>query len=429
MGCSQVIEVPRRVSQRTRKSAIPNDFLLYLHEEGCDDDPLTFDQAINCNKAEFWQESMREEMDLMSRNSVWKLVEPNANIKPIGCKWVFKTKRDSNGNIERYKSRLVAKGFTQVEEVDYTDTFSPMLSKDLLRIVLSLVVHYDLELHQMDVKTAFLNGELQEDIYMHQPLGFIEEGKEGMVCKLEKSIYGLKQASRHWFLKFDEKVTSFGFIENKVDDCIYIKVCGSRFIFLVLYVNNILLASNDMNLLKETKELLTKTFDMKDLGEASFVLGIKITRDRKMKLLGLSQRSFIDKVLKRFNMQGCSKGEVPMGKGDRLNKDQCPKNNMERENMQNKLYASLVGSLMYIQVCTRPDIAFSISVLGRFQSNPREQHWVTAKKVMRYLQRTKTYKLVYKRVDKLELFGYMDSDFAGCQDDRKSTSGYIFFLA
>ena len=170
----------------------------------------------------------------------------------------------------------MAKGFTQVEGVDYTDTFSPVSSKDSLRIVFSLVAHYDLELHQMDVKTAFLNGELQEDIYMHQPLGFIKEGQEEMVCKLEKSIYGLKQASRQWFLKFDEKVTTFGFKENKADDCIYIyiKVCGSRFIFLVLYVDDILLASNDMNLLKETKGLLAKTFDMKDLGEASFVLGI-----------------------------------------------------------------------------------------------------------------------------------------------------------
>ena len=153
---------------------------------------------------------------------------------------------------------------------------------------MALVAHFDLELHQMDVKTAFLNGDLSEEVYMVQPEGFEEKGKENLVCRLKKSIYGLKQASRQWYLKFDEVVTSLGFIENKVDQCIYLKVSGSKFMFLVLYVDDILLASSDLKLLNETKLLLSKTFDMKDLGEASFVLGIEIHRDRSRQLLGLS---------------------------------------------------------------------------------------------------------------------------------------------
>ncbi|KAM1386266.1 hypothetical protein ACFX1X_032946 [Malus domestica] len=230
-------------------------------------------------------------------------------------------------------------------------------------------------------------------------------------------------------MKFDEKVTHIGFTENKVDDCIYFKSIGSKFIFLILYVDDILLASNDLNLLLETKLLLSNTFDMKDLGEASFVLGIEIKRDRSRNLLGISQRSYIEKILKRFNMEGCSGGEVPMSKGDKLNKEQCPKNDLERKTMLNKPYASLVGSLMYAQVCTRPDLAYSISVLGRYQSNPGEQHWVAAKKVMRYLQRTKSHMLVYGKSENLKVVGYSDSDFAGCTDNRRSTSGYLFFMA
>ncbi|KAM1176109.1 hypothetical protein ACFX2I_028384 [Malus domestica] len=170
-------------------------------------------------------------------------------------------------------------------------------------------------------------------------------------------------------------------------------------------------------------------FEMKDMGDATFVLGIEIIRDRKRCLLGLLQKSYIEKVLKRFNMESCAKGEAPMSKGDKFNKSQCPQNDIEKQSMSNRPYASLVGSLMYAQVCTRPDLAFAVSVLGRFQANPGEYHWTAAKKVVRYLQRTKSYMLVYGRIERLEVIGHCDSDFAGCEDDRRSTSGYVFLMA
>ncbi|KAM1462770.1 hypothetical protein EV1_046409 [Malus domestica] len=240
---------------------------------------------------------MKEELESMFKDKVWSLVEPKSKLKPIGCKWVFKTKRDANGQIERYKAWLVAKGFTQREGIDYNDTFSLVSSKNSMRIIMAITTHYDLDLHQMDVKTAFLNGDLQEDIYMTQPPGFIERGKENMVCKLNKSIYGLKQASRQWYLKFDQVVTLNGFVENKLDDCIYLKFNGTEFIILVLYVDDILLASSCTQLLKETKSLLNANFEMKDLGEAHFVLGIEIARDRNKRLLGLSQKNYIERIL------------------------------------------------------------------------------------------------------------------------------------
>ncbi|KAL0553776.1 hypothetical protein IC582_007680 [Cucumis melo] len=294
---------------------------------------------------------------------------------------------------------------------------------------MALVAHYDLELHQMDVKTVFLNGNLDEEVFMDQPEGFMIAGKEHMVCKLKRSIYGLKQASRQWYLKFNDTITSFGFKENIVDRCIYLKISGSKFIILVLYVDDILLATNDFGLLCQTKEFLFKNFEMKDMGEASYVIGIEIFRDRTHGLLGLSQKAYINKVLEKFKMDKCSSSVVPIHKGDKFSLMQCPKNELERNQMETIPYASIVGSLLYAQTCTRPDISFVVGMLGRYQSNPRMDHWKAAKKVLRYLQGTKDYMLTYKRSDHLEVIGYSDSDFAGCVDIRKSTFGYLFLLA
>jgi hypothetical protein len=222
----------------------------------------------------------------------------------------------------------------------------------------------------MDVKTTFLNGNLQENVYMAQLEGFAVEGKKHMGCKLNKSLYGLKQASRQWYIKFDEVIRSFGFSENKVDNCIYVKFKGKDFTILVLYVNDILLASSDKNMLYETKSFLSSNFGMKDLGDGSYVLGIEIHQDRTKDILGLSQKSYIDRVLKRYNMYDkCSTTPSPIVKGNKLGTFQCPKNKYESDQMKSIHYASAVESLMYAQVCTHPNIAFINRLLGRFQTN------------------------------------------------------------
>ncbi|KAI5341456.1 hypothetical protein L3X38_020730 [Prunus dulcis] len=420
-----------RRSKRTRRSALSSDYV-YLQEseqnDPCLEDPITLKQALTSSANEQWLQAMKSELNSMEKNKVWELVQLPQGCRSIGCKWIFKTKKDSKGLIDRYKARLVAKGFTQQAGVDYNETFSPVSTKDSFRVMMALVAHFNLYLHQMDVKTAFLNGDLYEEIYMQQPEGFIQEGREDQVCKLRKSIYGLKQASRQWYLKFDEVVRSHGFSESPVDECIYIKVSGRNFIFLILYVDDILLASKNLTLLHDTKVFLSKVFDMTNLGEASYVLGIEISRDRERGLLGLSQKGYIEKVLRRFNMENCAGGDVPFSKGDKLSMEQSPKTEQEKLEMVDKPYASLVGSLMYAQVCTRPDLAFAVSVLGRFQSNPGQAHWVAAKKVLRYLQRTKSYNLVYRQVENLELFGYADADLGGCVDSLKSTSAYVFLF-
>ena len=226
---------------------------MYLQESdyniGAENDLETFSQAMSSKESNLWYDAMKDEMDSMSSNEVWDLVELPNGIKAIGCKWVFKTKKDSSGSIERYKARLVAKGFTQKEGIDYKETFSPVSKKDSLRIIMALVAHFDLELQQMDVKTAFLNGNLEEEVYMKQPEGFSSSNGEHLVCKLKKSIYRLKQGSRQWYLKFHDVISSCGFVENIMDQCIYQKVSGSKICFLILYVDDILLATNDKGLL------------------------------------------------------------------------------------------------------------------------------------------------------------------------------------
>lgn len=244
---------------------------------GCDKkDPISFPLAINQENSSLWYDAMKEEIEPMIKNKVWELVTLTNGVSPVGCKWIYNTKRDSLGDVERYKARLVAKGFTQREGIDYHETFSPVSKKDSIRIIMALVAHFDLELHQMDVKMTFLNGDLAEDVYMCQPEGFVNPNNNKLVCKLNKSIYGLKHASPQWNAKFHNVVSLFDFVENIVDQCTLLKVGGSKYIFLVLYMDDILLASNNSGMLHETKKFLAQNFDMKDMGEASYVISIEI---------------------------------------------------------------------------------------------------------------------------------------------------------
>ena len=212
----------------------------------------------------------------MHSNQVWDLVKVLNDIKPVGCKWVYKRKRVINGNVKIFKARLVAKEYTQKEGIDYKETFSPVVMLKSIRILLSIAAHYDYEIWQMDVKTAFLNGNLEEEIYMMQPKGFKAKNQEHMICKLKRSIYGLKQASRSWNIRFDQAIKSFGFEQNLDEPCVYKRHRDKVVIFLVLYVDDILLIGNDVGIMSSVKVWLLSEFDMKDLDEANFILGMKL---------------------------------------------------------------------------------------------------------------------------------------------------------
>ena len=240
---------------------------------------------------------MKFELDSMYSNQVWDLVKVPNGIKPVGCKWVYKRKRGIDGNVETFKARLVVKGYTHKKGIDYGETFSLIAMLKSSRILLSIAAHYDYEIWKMDVKNAFLNGNLEEKIYMMQSKGFIAKNQEHMVCKLKRSIYGLKRASRSWNIRFDQAIKSFGFEKNLDEPCVYKRHQDKVVMFLVLYVDDILLIGNDVGVMSSIKIWLSSQFDMKDLGKAKFILGIKLWRNQKNRMLGLSQAGYIDKVL------------------------------------------------------------------------------------------------------------------------------------
>ncbi|KAJ4744662.1 Gag-Pol polyprotein [Rhynchospora pubera] len=391
------------------------------------DEPKNVREALSSSKSKEWLLAMQEEIDSMEKNQVWDLVDLPRGRKAVGSKWVLKAKRKNDGSIERYKARLVAKGFTQVEGVDYEETFSPVVRFASIRLILAIVAVMDLELYQMDVKTAFLNGELQEEIYMVQPDAFVVEGKEHMVCRLRRSIYGLKQASRQWNLRFHQAVLSNGFRVMEEDHCVYVKGSNDCFLIMTLYVDDILLAGNNKSLISSTQAWLSSMFDMKDMGEASYVLGVKITRDRTKRFLSLSQETYVKKILERYDMDGCRSVDTPIDKNTSLSSDMGPNTDAERKKMENVPYSSAVGSLMYAMLCTRPDICYAVSLVSRFQSNPGFAHWQAVKRILRYLKNTSDYVLCYQGRS-LDLVGYSDADWAGDLDERKSTSGFIFML-
>ena len=281
----------------------------------------------------------------------------------------------------------------------------------------------------MDVKTAFLNGHLLEDVYMVQPENFVDPKNPNKVCKLKKSIYGLKQASRSWNLRFDQKIKEFGFIKNEDEPCVYKKTSGSYVTFLILYVDDILIIGNNIPMLKDVKAWLSKCFTMKDLGEAAYILGIKIYRDRSKRLLGLSQSTYIDKVIRRFSMQDSKRGLLHMAHGTILNNKQCVNTKEEKKKMEKVPYASVIGSIMYAMLCTRPDVSYALSMTSRYQQNPGESHWAVVKNILNYLRRTKDMFLIYGGLDEeLSIKCYTDASFQTDRDDSRSQTGYVFIM-
>ena len=416
-----VTENPAHITQEPRRSnrirQEPERYGYLISEQGDvllmdQDEPVTYQEAITGPESEKWLEAMKSEMDSMYTNQVWN----------------FKKKTGMDGKVQTYKARLVAKGFKQIHGVDYDETFSPVAMIKSIRILLAIAAYYDYEIWQMDVKTAFLNGSLLEDVYMTQPEGFCIPGEAKKICKLQRSIYGLKQASRSWNLRFDETVKQYGFIQNEDEPCVYKKVSGSIVAFLVLYVDDILLIGNDIPTLQQIKTWLGNCFSMKDLGEAAYILGIRIYRDRSQKLLGLSQSTYIDKVLRRFNMHDSKKGFIPMQHGLCLSKTQSPSSKEERDRMSKIPYASAIGSIMYAMICTRPDVSYALSATSRYQSDPGEAHWVAVKNILKYLRRTKDSFLIYGGQEELNVIGYTDASFQTDRDDFRSQSGYVFCI-
>jgi hypothetical protein len=316
----------------------------------------------------------------------------------------------------------------QKEGIDYQETYAPVVRYGSLRLLLGLANTLNLEVHQMDVKTAFLNGDLKEEIYMTQPEGFISKGTENLVCKLNKTLYGLKQSSRAWYLKLHQFLVNQSFTKNLADYSVYSKQQDGTIFIISVYVDDILIACNKLEDLEHLKKQLKSNFEMKDLGELRWFLGMEVTRDRKAGTMKLSQAQYVKKILERFNMVECKEVATPLDPSVKLSKSMSPTITQEDlDKMRTSPYRSIVGSLMYAMIATRPDLAVSVGTLSRFLQNPGLQHWNQAKRVLRYLKATQDVGLEFKSKG-THLVGYSDADWAGDIDTRRSTTGYLFYL-
>lgn len=389
-------------------------------------EPTTVREAIHSPEAAKWSAAMIEEYNALIENGTWELTELPPNRKAIDSKWVFKVKRDGDGNIQRHKARLVEKGYSQVKGIDYDETYSPVARYSSIRFLLAMAVKYDLAIHQMDAVTAFLQGELSEEIYMRQPICFSDKTEK--VCRLKKSLYGLKQSSRVWNNKLNSVLTQqLGYTRSSSDPCIYFKHSELHTIVIAVYVDDILIFGSNGTMITKLKKNLSQYFKMKDMGIVSSVLGMHIVREANGSI-SIDQKQYLSDVLHRFNMTDSNPVNTPMDPNQRLSKEMSPKTDEERAEMASIPYQEAIGCIMYAAQISRPDIAFAVSALSRYNTCYGKAHWNAVKRLLRYIKGTIDMKLSYRKIDDSEMVGYCDADHAGDLDERRSTTGYVFQL-
>ncbi|GKD60937.1 retrovirus-related pol polyprotein from transposon TNT 1-94, partial [Tanacetum coccineum] len=328
-----------------------------------ENEPTSYREAVTSSEGHQWKEAIKSEIDSILQNHVWELVDLPSGCKPLGYKWIFKKKMKSNGTIDKYKARLVIKGFRQCEGLDYFDTYSPVTRITSIRMILAIAALRNLEVHQMNMKTAFLNRDLKEEIYMNQPEGFIAPGQEGKVCRLVKSLYGLKQALKQWHQKFDHAMLESGFKINKCDKCVYVKDISSGYVILCLYVDDMLIVGSNDKMIKSTKDMLKLKFDMKDMGLANVILGIKIIQTQNG--LVLSQVHYVDKILNTHNARDSGLARTPIDTSLHLSKNR-------GVGVAQLEYSRIIGMLMYLMTSTRLDLAYA----SRLWTALEEAEWL-----------------------------------------------------
>lgn len=389
-----------------------------------DGEPASYRQAITSDDSDQWKAAMEDEYASLLRNETWDLVNLPPGRRAIKCKWVFKIKRRTSGEIERYKARLVACGYSQKAGIDYQETFSPVVRLDSVRVLLALVAKYDLELMHFDVKTAFLNGHLTESIYMQQPEGFRRDNDK--VCKLKRSLYGLKQASKVWNDCFVDFLKKFELEPLTKDTCILVRKSkqDNKRLIIAIYVDDGLACSDDKALLKQVVKHLSERFEITVM-EAKCFVGLQIQRDRSRRQLFINQEYYIEQIVKTYNLEQSKDVTTPLDYNQKLCKSGTT-DGKDHEQIEVP-YRELVGSLMYAMLGTRPDISFAVNVLARYSEEPRKAHWQAAKRVVQYLKTNKS--LGIKFEGNKPLTSYTDADYAADVDTRKSTSGCLILLS
>ncbi|KAL0560093.1 hypothetical protein IC582_000487 [Cucumis melo] len=378
--------------------------------------PKNIYTALECPE---WKNAVMEEMKALEKNRTWEICALPKGHKTVGCKWVFSLKYKADGTLDRHKARLVAKGFTQTYGIDYSETFSPVAKLNIVRVLLSVAVNKDWPLYQLDVKNAFLNGDLVEEVYMSPPPGF--EAQFGQqVCKLQKSLYGLKQSPRAWFDRFTTFVKSQGYSQGHSDHTLFTKASKTgKITILIVYVDDIVLTGDDQTEISQLKQRMGDEFEIKDLGNLKYFLGMEVARSKEG--ISVSQRKYTLDLLTETGMLGCRPADTPIEFNCKLGNsdDQVP--------VDKEQYQRLVGKLIYLSH-TRPDISFAVSVVSQFMQAPYEKHMEAVNRILRYLKNTPGKGLMFRKTNRKTIEAYTDSDWAGSVIGRKSTSGYCTFV-
>ncbi|KAM0002129.1 putative RNA-directed DNA polymerase [Helianthus debilis subsp. tardiflorus] len=365
-----------------------------------------------------WMAAMVDEIQALRHNNTWTLVPRPSCTNVVGSKWVFRIKYHSDGSIDRYKARLVAQGFTQIPGLDYSHTFSPVVKASTIRIVLSLAVLNKWNLHQLDVKNAFLNGDLNETVFMEQPPGFVNLSHPDYVCKLSKALYGLKQAPRAWFQRLSTFLLSYGFICSRADSSLFILRKDTHIMYLLVYVDDLILTGNDDTILRSFISRLHREFAIKDLGSLNYFLGLEVVHTDTG--LFLTQAKYAKDILLRAKLFDSKPVHTPLAPHESFTASGVPYSDPTS-------YRSLVGALQYLTI-TRPDLSYAVNQLSQFLHCPTVDHFRAVKRLLRYVKGTISFGLSYSRSHPPDIVGYSDADWARCLDTRRSTYGYSIFL-
>jgi histone deacetylase 1/2 len=368
-----------------------------------------------------WKEAMDSEYSALLKNGTWSLVPPRSGVNVIDSKWVFKVKTNPDGSIERYKARLVAKGFRQRYGLDYEDTFSPVVKPTTIRLLLSLAVSRRWHLRQLDIQNAFLNGVLEEEVFMRQPPGFEDPTHPSYLCRLQKAIYGLKQAPRAWHARLSSVLGSLGFRASTADTSLFIFSRAALTMFLLVYVDDIIVISSSSSATDRLIVAMRSAFAVKDLGALQYFLGIEVHHTSSGDLV-LSQKKYAMDILQRANMLKCTPAVTPMTVVDKLSAyegDLLSDADATR-------YRSIVGGLQYLTL-TRPDISFAVNKVCQYLHAPRIPHWTAVKRILRFIKLTVSHGMTLRRTSDTLLSAFSDADWAGNIDDRRSRGGYAIF--
>ena len=383
----------------------------------------TYDQVLRSKYKEEWMRAMESEIKSLKQHHTWTLQDLPSDKKSIGCKWVFRIKRNPNGEVVKFKARLVAKGFTQRPGVDYFETFAPVARKESINVALAIAAEQDMIMENVDVDTAFLYGEVKEVIYTDQPDGFADKQHHDKKCLLNKALYGTKQAAREWNHRLNAHLEGQGFTRTAADLCVYVRRSDAEFSLVIIHVDDCMLFAQTQEHIDEIKRLLKTEFSIKELGELKYCLGIELTRDREKRSISMNQRAYIKRLADQFGVDQCKDVHTPSNESEKLTKLA-----MDEGFVPKWPYRELVGALMYVATCTRPDIMHAVGEVAKHCERYGKRHWIAAKRVLKYLKTTADFSIVFYGKDKGELLGYADASWASDLDSRRSTTGYVFFL-